>query len=111
MKKHLFALALTVSAFVALPSVVLADASPTPSPQVDINVSVGDNGGGTQNVNTNTNSNTNNNNINITNTNSTLASVPTFPTRLPATGASPFALAGLVGALPLGLALRKYKRA
>lgn len=109
-KKLFLALTILTPALILVPNALAQ--SPTPNPQVNVNVDVAGTAGGNTNVNTNTNTNTNN--INIQNTQNQTQTVTigavAVPRVLPATGASPLALALMFGAIPLGLYLRKYKR-
>jgi len=93
---------------------VLARHRTLPPNQPDV-VQSSTNNNNNVNVNKNVNKNENNIDIDIENNqtqtqNVTLgARVTAVPKTLPATGASPLALSLMAGALPLGLALRKYK--
>ncbi|OGD86559.1 hypothetical protein A2870_02070 [Candidatus Curtissbacteria bacterium RIFCSPHIGHO2_01_FULL_41_11] len=111
MNKKLIVLTIVTPALTFFTTPVFADASPSPSPQVSVDVNVSGSGAGDiTNVNTNTNTNNNNVNVDIKNVNKqTTPVVASVPKTLPATGASPFELAAMFGALPLGIALRKFK--
>lgn len=107
MRKKLFlALTILTPALILAPNVLAQ--SPTPNPQVNVNVDVAGTAGGNTNVNTNTNQNTNNINIQNTQNQTVTIGQAAVPQVLPATGASPLALAAMLGALPLGLYLRRY---
>lgn len=109
MKKRLIVISIILTpALLILATNVLAQ-SPTPNPQVNVNVDVAPAAGSNTNVNTNTNTN----NINIQNTQNqtqtvTIGQAQAVPRVLPATGASPWTTVAMLGAIPLGLYLRRY---
>jgi len=77
--------------------------TPTPTPCASCNVDI-DN----TNNNNNENNNTNNNNVNVTVAGATTPTVAGMKT-LPETGAFAILLTALVGAIPLGLFLKRYR--
>lgn len=110
--KKLLMLSILTPALTIFTTPVFADASPSPSPQVNVNVNVSASGGtdGISNINTNTNTNNNNVNVNVENKNiPAVVRTAAIPHKLPATGANPFELAAMFGALPIGMVLRKFK--